>query len=236
MEQSEITLVALLTAAVLTGFLHTIAGPDHYLPFIAIAQSRKYGFLKTMLWTLVCGIGHVGSSLLLAGVFLLFAELLSEAKLEFVEEWRGDLAAYAMIGMGAAILLHALYRRFRKHRHEHRHVGLDGKVYTHTHARDEIHAEGGEKLSYWVVFIIFVLGPCEAMLPLLTASAVLGTFSVLVVSLVFSVVTIGTMMGMVALGLAGVRAVKMPYLERFAPEIAGVTVMACGLAIVCLGL
>ena len=34
------TLSALWITAFLTAAIHTIAGPDHYLPFIAIAKSR----------------------------------------------------------------------------------------------------------------------------------------------------------------------------------------------------
>ena len=233
---TETTLAALIVAAILTGMIHTAAGPDHYLPFVAIARSRHYGLAKTLLWTLICGIGHVGSALLLAALFLLFAGLLSEAHLEFIEAWRGDIAAYAMIGMGAAVLLHSLHRRLKNRRHAHSHVNPDGSVYTHTHSHAELHDDEKGKLSYWVVFIIFVLGPCEALLPLLTASAVLGTFSVILVALVFSLVTIATMMVLVTLGLSGINALKMPWIERFAPEIAGFTVMFCGLAIVCLGL
>ena len=231
---NETTLVALLTAAVLTGMIHTAAGPDHYLPFIAISRSRGYGYCKTILWTVVCGVGHVGSSILLALGFMFFAELLTEARLELLDAWRGDIAAYAMIGMGTALLIHSLHKRWKHRPYTHRHVHLDGTVENHTHAPAELHEDG--KLSYWVVFIIFVLGPCEAMLPLLTASAVLGTMSVILVSLVFSLTTITTMTVLVIAGRFGLNILRFPWLERFAPEIAGGTVMACGLAMVCLGL
>jgi threonine/homoserine/homoserine lactone efflux protein len=231
---NETTITALLTAAIITGVIHTAAGPDHYLPFIAISKSRGYGHLKTILWTVVCGIGHVGSSMLIALGFMLFADLLNRTRLEWLEEWRSDIAAYAMIGMGAALLLHSLYGRWRHRPRTHSHVHADGTVVHHTHAPAEIHANG--KLSYWVVFIIFVLGPCEAMLPLLTASAAFGAASVVWVSLVFSLATIATMVGLVVAGRFGLNMLRFPWLEKYAPEIAGCTVMACGLAIVCLGL
>ena len=230
----ETTLAALLTTAILTGLLHTVAGPDHYLPFIAISKSRGYGYFKTVLWTVICGIGHVGSALLLALGFLLFAEVLTQARLEWLESWRSSIAAYAMIGMGAALILHSLHRRWKHHPHMHRHVHADGTVEVHTHSPSEMHDTG--TLSYWVVFIIFVLGPCEALLPLLTAAAVLGTASVIWVSLVFSLVTVATMVAMVTSGRFGLNMLRFPCLEKFAPEIAGGTVMACGLAIACLGL
>ncbi len=234
---SETTLSVLLLTAIVTGVVHTVTGPDHYLPFIAIAKSRHYGWFKAVLWTLICGIGHVGSALLLAAGFLLFAELLSEAQLEWVEAWRGDIAAYALVGVGAAILIHAFYARWKKCPHEHKHVHLDGTVTTHRHDLEHDHARNDEKsLSCWVVFIIFVLGPCEALLPLLTASAVLGTASVVLTATVFSVATILTMLTAVTLGMMGLNALRISWMERFTSEIAGGTVMMCGLAILCLGL
>ena len=124
---NETTITALLTAAIITGVIHTAAGPDH-LPFIAISKSRGYGHFKTILWTVVCGIGHVGSSMLIALGFMLFADLLNRTRLEWLEEWRSDIAAYAMIGMGAALLLHSLYGRWRHRPHAHRHVHADGSV------------------------------------------------------------------------------------------------------------
>ncbi len=230
-------LATLLITAVLTGVIHTIAGPDHYLPFIAIARSRHYSLGRTLLWTLICGIGHVGSALLLAVLFLLFAELLSAARLEWLEEWRGNIAAYAMIGMGGAMLLHSLHRRWRNRPRKHVHLGADGVLHVHSHAPEGHDAPAsGESLSYWVVFIIFVLGPCEALLPLLTASAVLGTASVILTASVFSIATIATMLGTVALGVAGLNILRFAWLERHTAEIAGVTVMLCGLAIAVLGL
>ncbi len=239
MNADEITLGALLLTAILTGVIHTIAGPDHYLPFIAIAKCRNYGWIKTFLWTLFCGVGHVGSALLLAALFLLFAEVLSEAHLEWVEEWRGSIAAYALIGMGAAMLIYALRKRWKRRPHQHTHDHADGTTHVHTHTHDPQHGHphgSSKSISYWVVFIIFVLGPCEALLPLLTASAVLGTASVIVVAVVFSIATILTMLCAVAAGTFGLKLLRFRYLEEYASEIAGATVMCCGLAIACLGL
>ncbi len=239
MNTAEITLGAFLLTAVLTGVIHTIAGPDHYLPFIAIAKSRNYGWGKTFLWTLLCGIGHVGSALGLAAAFLIFAEVLSEARLGWLEEWRGEIAAYALIGMGAAMLLYALRKRWKKRPHHHSHCHADGSTHEHLHAHDVQHGHphgSSKSLSYWVVFIIFVLGPCEALFPLLTASAVLGTASVVLVAVVFSAATILTMLAAVAAGTFGLKLLRIHWVEHYASEIAGATVLCCGLAIACLGL
>lgn len=219
---TEATLAALLVTAFLTAFIHTIAGPDHYLPFIAIAKSRGYGITKTLAWTFVCGIGHIGSALLIAAAFIWFSHILTASKLEWLEDNRSNLAAYAMIGFGGAYLLFALRHRFL-HKH----------TQTHTHFAKP---EDSKSITPWIIFIIFVLGPCEALLPILTASSVLGVSAVISSTIVFSVTTIATMMAAVALGLSGLNRLHFNWIEKYASEIAGGTVMACGLAIVCLGL
>ncbi len=67
---SEITILALTAASV--GFVHTLFGPDHYLPFIVLAKSRKWSYRKTGIITLACGLGHVGSSIVLGLIGVAF--------------------------------------------------------------------------------------------------------------------------------------------------------------------
>lgn len=214
-----ISLSAVWLTAFLTAVIHTIMGPDHYLPFVAIGKSRGYGLKKTLLWTLVCGIGHIVSALVIALLFVYFSHWLSAENFEWIEENRGNVAAYALIGLGAAYLLWAMRRRFG-HRYNvpHRHLPQTG---------------GEKNISVWVLFIIFVLGPCEALLPILTASSVLGASAVISSTVIFSVATIATMMAAVALGMLGISALRFNRLEAYAHEIAGGTIMACGLAIIC---
>ena len=61
----------LLVSAISIGFFHTLLGPDHYLPFIVLSKSRNWSSVKTVVITVLCGIGHVGGSVVLGllGVF-----------------------------------------------------------------------------------------------------------------------------------------------------------------------
>jgi phenylalanyl-tRNA synthetase alpha subunit len=61
--QSEMEI--LIIAAISVASLHTLTGPDHYLPFIALSKSRNWSVSKTIGWTIICGSGHVMSSVLL---------------------------------------------------------------------------------------------------------------------------------------------------------------------------
>ena len=212
-----------LSLAVSIAIGHTLSGPDHYLPFIMIAKSRRYGMLRTLAWTLLCGIGHVGSALLIALLFMYASHLLSESDMEWLNENRGDLAAWALIGFGAAYLIYSL-RKSWLHRH-----------HTHQHGQDLIRQNNG-RITPWVIFIIFVLGPCEALLPILASAVPMGAGHVALVTIVFSVCTIATMMIAVALGVKGLSLLRFHWLEHHSGELAGATIMLCGIGIAFLGL
>ncbi|MBR6408802.1 MAG: hypothetical protein IKS23_00985 [Alphaproteobacteria bacterium] len=218
------TLTALWLTALITAVLHTITGPDHYLPFIAISKSKNYSLKKTMLWTFVCGLGHILSALLIALVFVYFSKFLSKANFEWIEENRSNVAAYALIGLGGAYLLWALRHRFL-HKH-----GLKHHHGQHSHGNIDAY---DANISVWVIFIIFVFGPCEALLPILTASSVMGWGAVVSSTIVFSIATISTMMIAVGFGYMGLKALRFQKLEKYAHELAGSTIMACGIAILC---
>ncbi|MBQ8482068.1 MAG: hypothetical protein IJ532_05990 [Alphaproteobacteria bacterium] len=221
---AELTITALWLTAFLTAVVHTITGPDHYLPFIAIAKSRDFSLRKTLLWTFICGLGHIGSALLIALGFVYLSHFLTDTQFTWIEDNRSDLAAYALIGLGGAYLLWAL-----RHRWLHKH----GQSHHHGYAMHGGTETKDKNITVWVVFIIFVLGPCEALLPILTASSVMGIPAVISSTVIFSVATIATMMIAVTLGYLGISALRFKKAEAYAHELAGVTVMACGLLILC---
>lgn len=79
----------LIWTAVSIGFIHTIIGPDHYLPFIMIGRAGQWTTIKTMWITILCGIGHVIGSVLLGIVGVMLG--LSIGLLENVEPYEAIL-------------------------------------------------------------------------------------------------------------------------------------------------
>ena len=77
----EINLLVLTAASI--AFVHTILGPDHYLPFVAMAKARGWTIAKTLRITLWCGLGHLVGSVALGAVGIAFGAGL--AKLEWIE-------------------------------------------------------------------------------------------------------------------------------------------------------
>ena len=234
----EITLLAISAAAM--AFVHTILGPDHYLPFVAMAKARGWSTGKALRITLLCGAGHLAGSVVLgvAGIAL----GLSLSSLTWLEGIRGNLAAWMLMGFGLAYMGWGLRRahRNRPHTHWHHH---DGVSHLHEHTHHEAHAHlhegaaGSRSLTPWLIFVIFVLGPCEPLIPLLMYPAAReSTIGVLVVTSVFGVVTVLTMAMAVMAALLGLKRVKISRLEPYGHAVAGSTILACGLGIALLGL
>lgn len=234
------TFWAVIGIAATAAIVHTLAGPDHYLPFIALARARRWSILRTLVLTFVSGIGHVLSALLLAVIFTLFCERLTELHREGLESVRGSLAAWMLVVLGVAYALWGVRHALRHHRHTHEHQHADGTVHTHEHADLSPHAhphDGGKNpLLAWSLFIIFVLGPCEAMLPILVSAAAVSRSCLFLAAVIFSTTTLATMLLAVAVGYYGLRVITIPGAERWSHLMAGVVLAFCGFGMIFLGL
>ena len=87
------------------------------------------------------------------------------------------------------------------------------------------------------MFVLFVLGPCEPLIPLLMAPAWKHDWTgVAAVAGAFSLTTIGLMMGMAAVGFLGLRLLPAKGLHQYAHVFAGLAIFGSGLAIQMLGI
>ena len=229
----------LLAGAAGVAVLHTLAGPDHYLPFIVMGKARQWSVARTTFWTVLCGLGHVGSSVVLALLGVIFGYGLE--RVQFLEGLRGNLAAWAMIAFGLAYLTWGLKRASRNREHAHRHAHTDGTHgHGHGHGTTHAHAHGeteGFRLTPWILFTIFVFGPCETMIPLVMYPAARGSWhDVWAVVISFSLLTVGTMLAVVLLALKGISLLPELKLSRYSHAMAGGTILLAGCAIQFLGL
>ena len=230
--------IILLISALSIGFLHTIMGPDHYLPFVAMARVGEWSKRKAIIVTTLCGLCHVAGSVILGLVGIAFGFSLS--RLEAFESSRGSWAAWGLIIFGTLYTVWGLRRAIRGKTHSHAHAHADGTLHTHEHdhSGDHLHAHAeGASMTPWVLFVIFLLGPCEALIPLLMFPAALESWTTLfLVTGTFGAATLATMLGMVYLGLEGMNRLPLPRLARFGHVMAGATILLCGVAIQFLGI
>ncbi|NQT26394.1 sulfite exporter TauE/SafE family protein [candidate division KSB1 bacterium] len=230
----------LLGTAATIGLIHTVTGPDHYLPFIVLSKARHWSTPKTMWITFWCGIGHVAGSVVLGLIGIALGVFVR--KMEWIESIRGEVAAWMLIGFGLLYGIWGMKRAMQKksHTHEHAHETGDEHLHTHTHfgGHQHVHSKKDEKsLTPWILFLIFVFGPCEPLIPLLMVPAAKNSMpGLLAVTLVFAITTILTMLVMVRITLLGVKFIHLKKAERFAHAIAGFTLVLSGLAIQFLGL
>jgi sulfite exporter TauE/SafE len=231
----------LFITAASVGFLHTILGPDHYLPFIVIAKARKWSSLKTFTVTALAGTGHVLGSVAIGMLGVAFGITLS--KLEWLESSRGNLAAWMLIAFGLVYLIYGIRKAYRNRPHQHFHHHANGILHLHDHNHNEeehlhIHEEKeGRKLTPWVLFVIFVFGPCEALIPILMYPAVQNSLGeMIIVTAVFGITTVATMLSIVMLTVAGIRNIRLSAMERYMHAFAGAIILLCGLAMQFLGL
>jgi len=128
----------------------------------------------------------------------------------------------------------------RPHRHIHIHDGAGLHSHPHTHHTEHahVHDKRGEKnITPWILFTIFVLGPCEPLIPIVMYPAAKNSMlGVTLVAGVFGTVTVATMLGIVTVSYMGVNMLPMEKMDRYAHALAGAAILICGLAIQFLGL
>jgi len=173
---NEIVILAGVTAAI--GFVHTIFGPDHYLLFIGQSKARQWSIVKTVIVTFLCGLGHVLSSVALG--FIGIALGIAVFKLEAIESFRGELAAWILIAFGFTYFVWGIHRAIRSRPHTH------------------IHTSKSDSLTPWILLTIFIVGPYEPLIPLVMYPAAKGDMmAVVIVAFVFGLTTTSTMLGIV---------------------------------------
>jgi nickel/cobalt exporter len=236
--------LTLCGTAFTVGVVHTILGPDHYLPFVAMARAGGWTVPRTLAVTTACGLGHVVGSVAIGLVGLALG--VAVMRLETLEAFRGDTAGWLLIGFGLAYFVWGLVRAFRSrsggHGHAHVHAHADGTVHAHehTHHGEHLHVHaaaaqaGGSAAVWapWALFLLFAFGPCEPLIPLLMYPAAKASpWAVAGVVAAFTVATVGTMLAAVVVLRSGAHFVRLPKLDRFAHAFAGLAILACGVLV-----
>jgi sulfite exporter TauE/SafE len=236
---TENTILLLLTTASI-GFFHTLLGPDHYLPFIAMSKSGRWSLRKTILVTTMCGIGHVFSSVLL-GILVVSIGYVA-TNLEFIESMRAQIAGWALITFGFVYMVWGIRKSIKNKPHKHWHPHSNGSFHEHKHTHSGHHAhvhseKSGNHITPWILFLIFILGPCEPLIPLFVYPALKGDLITLyMVIAVFTLVTLSTMLLLVLVSVYGINFLSLKKAERYMHALAGAIILLCGAAIQFLGL
>ncbi len=210
------SLSSLFALAAGVGVVHTIAGPDHYLPVIAAARLRDWSSRRALARTAMLGLVHcLTSVVVLVAALAFFGGVVTESSaLATTQDVRSDVTAGLLIASGA-VLGGLGWRTFRR--------GVPDRTLGAATSRMRL-----------ALLLIFAIGPCEwLLLPAVAAAASHGAVGALAAAGVFTVATVVTMVVAVAFGLAILPRWRLrPGLGELA---AGATFALCG-ALILIGL
>ena len=202
----ELSILLPVTASI--GVFHTLVGPDHYLPFVCMARSGNWSRRKTCWIVGSCALGHVISSIVIGLIGISLG--LAMANFQGFENFRGNFAAWMLIVFGGVYFLWGCFRVKQKH----------------------LTTFSNQRLTPFILFLIFVMGPCEPLIPLLLYPAVKHSFAgLLMVTAAFTLTTILTMMAIVVLLLSGLKKIKIGRFERYSDILGGALICFTGIAI-----
>ena len=237
-------LAVLLWTALALGLLHTVLGPDHYLPFVMMARAQNWSRRRLTTVVLACGVGHVASTLVIGAILIAVGTAVSTwtaTRWAALHEVRGSITAWLLIGVGVAFLLWGIRRAVRGQKHSHMHAHPDGTTHDHEHEHRRAHTHAHEtdvkRITPWVLFVIFVFGPCESLVPLMLATwALAGWAGTLAVAAAFALTTIVTMLAMSIVLMTGIQRIPLGKADRWSVALAGLSLVLCGAGIQWLGL
>jgi hypothetical protein len=206
----------LLISTVSIAFIHALA-PDHWMPFAAIGKAQKWPKSKLLWVTFISGLGHVGISIVFSVIGILLGFSLS--KLSSIEGHRGEIALWLLIGFGIAYMLWGI----KKAKEQKRKIIDEEKLKAKT-------------VVVWTMFAIIILGPCEPLVPLVFLGYNYGYRGVILVSTIFSIVTIMMMLLQSLLAFMGIQLIKNDIAERYSHALAGLVIALTGLFVMALGI
>lgn len=224
---------SLFLAAILIAALHTLANPSHYLPFVALGKANGWGALKSALAAGFCGLGHIVGFAIFAAAGVVLAEgLKSHFGLWEVGE---NLGKSIFVLLGLVYCAYGL--RFAMRMKEAANAPCDcGSCGVCSMEKAARMAENPARVkSFWVLFLVFCISPCDAIVPLVFYPAVQENpiLGMCIVGGGFYAATILAMFALTFLVYSGVSRLrfKTGFFERWAHFITGLVIALSGLAL-----
>jgi sulfite exporter TauE/SafE len=189
--------------------------------------------------TFISGVGHVSGSVILGLIGIGMG--ISLNKIEAIEANRGSVVGWMLIAFGILYSAYGVYKYLKRGAHVHVPAFLRPKSIRHKDLhladRDLDKNNDAGRLTPWILFLIFVFGPCEVLIPMLIYPAAENSgFGIFLVALVFGIATVGTMLLVVLLGYQGFSFLRFKGKEHQLHLYAGMIILLAGVGMQFLGL
>jgi len=220
---------ALLAAAAGVGFGHAIL-PDHWVPLAVLGRTNNYPVRRVARLSGLAGVAHVLVSLVLGGVIIAVGLQLRGT----VESAQSTIVGTVLIltgaGFAAVELARARHRHGAEDDHAHGHAHHDHGHLRRAGAADPLAGDGRGARRLGAIMVPFgaAASPDLTILPVFLAASAAGTLAAVGALVVFSAVTIGTIVGLtVSASLGGAR-IRARWLDRWGNAFSAAVLVAIG--------
>jgi nickel/cobalt exporter len=237
---------ALIAAAAGVGLGHAIL-PDHWVPLAVVGRTQKYSLARVARLSTLAGVAHVLVSMVLGGIIIVVGLQFRSA----VESAQNTIIGIVLILTGLAFAVLELTGRGHAHSHanghalghEHRdsydhdhqhddHDGAHAHASLHTPARSDAIVAASESRARGLAAIMVPFGaaasPDLTILPVFLAATAGGVFAAISSLVVFSAVTIGTIVGLTLLACFGGYHVQGQWLDRWGNRFTALVLVVIG--------
>lgn len=235
---------ALIAAAAGVGLGHAIL-PDHWVPLAVVGRTQNYSLARVARLSTLAGIAHVVVSMVLGGFIVVVGLQFRSA----IESAQNTIIGIMLILTGLAFAVLELTGRGHAHSHvdghahgqehrdshDHHHDGHDGAhayASLHTPAQSGAIVAAAESRARGLAAIMVPFGaaasPDLTILPVLLAATAAGVFAAIGSLVVFSAVTIGTIVGLTLLACFGGYQVRGQWLDRWGNRFTALVLVVIG--------
>ncbi|MFE3189966.1 hypothetical protein ACFXHA_13225 [Nocardia sp. NPDC059240] len=238
----SLTAPALIAAGAGVGFGHAVL-PDHWVPLAVISRAQRYPLRRVLRLSGLAGFAHVALSLILGaiviGVGLQFRSV--------VERNEGLIVGGLLIATGVVFAVLELLGRGHSHDHAHGHGHGHGHGHDHDHDHDHDdhghhhghdhddhgheHRSRGTRLLAVAVPFGAAASPDLTILPVFLAASAVGVTAAIGTLIAFSLVTLGTIVGLTMLGTLAGYQLRGAWIDKSANLITAAVLLIIGILI-----
>ena len=186
--------------------------PNHWLPLIAIGKTEKWTRSQTLWATVITGVAHTLSTIMIGIVVGLIGFRLAE-KYSLISE---TIAPAILVCLGIIYVI------------------LDFRSHSHHHESNQVSNALSANKSSWVAILVSLslamfLTPCVEIEAYYFQAGTIGWMGIFIVSAVYLLTTLVVMLVLVWLGMKGAATFKSDFLEHHEKAITGCVLIGLGL-------
>jgi putative Mn2+ efflux pump MntP len=202
----------ILFGSLVLSAIHAVI-PNHWLPIIAIGRTEKWNNRETLSATLITGISHTVSTIII-GIIVGFIGI-------SLSKYYEDVVSYAAPCILTVIgIIYIISDRLkRNHSHNQDHEDIVSKS----------HGSSKRAILFSLSLAMF-LTPCIEIEAYYFQAAMIGWTGILIVSSVYLFITVFFMLILVFLGKRGVRNIRSHFLEHHEKLVTGVVLVILGVS------